>query len=303
MTNVTLAGASGFVGQNLFNYLIDKRFNVQQLSLRNSNWEIEVNNDTDAFINLVGKAHDHKGQATEEDFFYANYQLTKEIFQVFLDSKASLFIHLSSIAVLEEEGFDGILDENNLSNSKSYYGKSKKKSEEFLLNYKLPEGKKVVIIRPTMIHGPNDKGNLTLLFKIINKGIPYPLGAFKNKRSFLGIYNLCFVIESVILKQQEILSGVYNLADDEYLSTEQIIRSIGELSNKKVKILFIPRKIIFIIARIGDFLSFPLNSKRLNKMISNLLVSNKKIKSALKIEKLPLTAEEGLEVTIKSFLN
>jgi nucleoside-diphosphate-sugar epimerase len=299
---ILIAGASGFIGQNLSNYLIDKKFDVQELSLRTSNWNINIDNEVNIFINLIGKAHDHKGLASEQEFFYANYELTKEIFEVFLDSKASLFLHLSSIAALEEESYDGILDETKISNSKSPYGKSKRKAEEFLLNYKLPEGKKIVIIRPTMVHGPNDKGNLTLLFKMVNRGIPYPLGAFDNKRSFLGINNLCFVIEKIILKRQQILSDVYNLADDESLSTIQIIRTLGSISNKKAKILFLPRKFVVFLVGIGDFIRFPLNSKRLKKMTSNLVVSNQKIKTALDIEKMPFTAQEGLEITIKSFV-
>jgi nucleoside-diphosphate-sugar epimerase len=302
MTKVVLAGASGFIGQNLYHYLVDKKFDIQKLSLRNSNWKININNEANVFVNLIGKAHDHNGLSSEQDFFYANYELTKEVFQAFLDSKACLFVHLSSIAALEEESYDRILDESKISNSKSPYGRSKRKAEEFLLNYELPEGKKVVIIRPTMVHGPNDKGNLTLLFKMVNKGIPYPLGNFDNERSFLGINNLCFVIENIILKQQQIQSDIYNLADDESISTLKIIKTMANSLNKKPKVLFLPTKFVVFIARIGDRIGLPLNSKRLKKMTSNLVVSNEKIKKALDIKSLPFTAQQGLEITIKSFV-
>jgi nucleoside-diphosphate-sugar epimerase len=302
MKKVILAGASGFIGQNLSKYLIDKGFDVQELSLRTANWKTNINSEINVFVNLVGKAHDHKGLASEQDFFYANYELTKNLFQVFLDSKATLFVQLSSIAAIEEEGYNGIIDESKTSNSKSFYGKSKRKAEEFLLNYKLPEEKKVVIVRPTMVHGPNDKGNLSLLFKIINKGIPYPLGAFDNERSFIGIYNLCFILEKIILNEKQMQSDFYNLADDESISTLQIIKTIASALNKKPKILFLPSKLVVFIARIGDWIGLPLNSKRLMKMTSNLVVANKKIKLALNIDKLPFTAQEGLEMTIKSFI-
>lgn len=299
---VQITGAGGFVGQNLVKYLEDRNCKTQALSLRNSEWKNNFDFRSDVLVHLAGKAHDHKGEATEKDFFDINYELTKEVFDYFLKSDSKLFIHMSSIAAIEEESFEGILSENDISNPKSPYGKSKRKAEDFLLSQKLPEDKKLIILRPTMIHGPGDKGNLSLLFKIIEKRIPYPLGAFQNQRSFVGIDNLCFVIEKIIKLGSEAKSGIYNIADDEALSTIEIIKAIGAVTEKKTSILFINKNAIKLVAKIGTFFKLPLNTKRLNKMTSNLEVSNNKIKEMLHIEKMPFTASEGLQKTIKSFI-
>ncbi|MHA3787226.1 NAD-dependent epimerase/dehydratase family protein [Flavobacterium hauense] len=298
---ILIAGASGFVGSNLSRFLKDD-YDVSSLSLRENQWK-DKQLQVDSIINLVGKAHDHKGVATENDFFYANYELTKQLFAYFLNSSASLFIHISSIAALEEESSDSVVTEGYISNPVSAYGRSKRKAEEFLLAQQLPTGKKVLILRPTMIHGPGDKGNLMLLYKIINKGIPYPLGAFDNNRSFTGIDNLCFLIKKIIENGDTITSGAYNVADDSPLSTLQIIKTISGLTAVKSRVLRVPVGLIRLLAKTGDVLRLPLNSKRLVKMTSNLVVSNTALKKMLEIQKLPLTAQEGLDKTIRSFIS
>ena len=151
-----------------------------------------------------------------------------------------------------------------------------------------------------MIHGPGNKGNLNLLYKLVTKGLPWPLGAFQNQRSFCSIENLCYVL-SKILENDKIPSGIYNIADDETLSTIELIQLIGNSTNKKARILSISRKLIFFIAKIGDVLRLPLNTERLNKLTENFIVSNSKIKAALQIEYLPISSREGIAKTIKTF--
>ena len=151
-----------------------------------------------------------------------------------------------------------------------------------------------------MIHGPGNKGNLNLLYQLINKSLPWPLGAFQNQRSFCSIDNVCYVIQQ-ILEREDIPSGVYNLADDESVSTNELIELIATTTNKKARILSVPKKIIYAITRLGDISSLPLNTERLDKLTENFLVSNTKIKTVLGIEKLPVSAKEGLTKTIKSF--
>jgi len=76
-----------------------------------------------------------------------------------------------------------------------------------------------------MIHGPGNKGNLNLLYKLVQKGLPWPLGAFENKRSFTSIDNLTHIITQII--EKEIDPGIYQIADDEALSTNELIQLIA----------------------------------------------------------------------------
>lgn len=299
MESVIIFGASGFIGQNLLKNLSNS-FDVKAISLRNKSWKTTIK-DSDVFLNLVGKAHDHKGTATEADYFYTNLDLAKDVFNEFVTSDAKLLIHISSLAAIEEFESYIPLTEDQKANPQSFYAKSKRAAEEWLLEQKLPQSKKIVILRPPMVHGPGDKGNLGLLHKLISKGIPYPLASFDNRRSFISIDNFSFFIKEIIEKENLLLSGIYHISDDEPISTIQIIEIIKKVESKNVMNLSIPKTIVKALAKVGDILPIPLNTKRLKKMTSNLILSNQKIKTALKIEKLPLSAEQGLEITIKSF--
>lgn len=150
-----------------------------------------------------------------------------------------------------------------------------------------------------MIHGPGNKGNLNLLYSVIRKGIPYPLGAFDNKRSFTSIDNLSFILEQVVV--QGVSSGIYHIADDKPLSTNELIRAICSVMGKKERIYSIPKGLVIFSAKCGDVLHLPLNTFRLNKLTENYVVSNEKIKQAIGVERLPFSAVEGLEKTIRSF--
>src|SRR5690606_9335837 len=195
---------------------------------------------------------------------------------------------------------DGVLCEEVLPKAVTPYGKSKLEAETYLLNQKLPEGKRLFIIRPCMIHGPGNKGNLNLLYKVVEKGIPWPLTAFENQRSFLSIDNLSYLIHQMLVNK-EVSSGIYHFADDEVLSTNQLIEIISTTLGKKPKLWNINANFIKSVVKIGNVLPLPLNSERLKKLTESYVVSNDKIKSTLGIKKLPLSAEEGLVKTIQSF--
>lgn len=291
-----ITGASGFVGKNLSHYLKKKNYDIKLISLR-SDWIIDKN--ADAIIHLAGKAHDTENTSSDDEYFTINTDLTRKIFDEFINSDIKDFIYFSSVKAVADEVND-ILDENQLAKPKTSYGKSKLKAEEYLLSKTLPEEKRVFIIRPCMIHGPGNKGNLNLLYKMVKKGIPWPLAAFDNERSFLSIDNLNFLIAE-ILKNKEIKSGIYNFADDDFLSTNELIEIISEVLEKKTRQLKINKFIIIFFSKIGDKLNLSLNSERLKKLTENYKVSNQKIKQQLNIRHLPMSTKEGLIKTIKSF--
>ncbi len=295
--NITITGSSGFVGQNLSKSLKEKAHAVKELSLRNKDWSISK--DADAVIHLAGKAHDTSNTSSANSYFEINKDLTILVFNEFLKSECRDFFYFSSVKATADT-VEGILDENHQSNPKTPYGKSKLEAENYLLSQKLPDNKRLFIIRPCMIHGPGNKGNLNLLYKIVEKGIPWPLASFHNERSFLSIDNLNFLISEMLLNEG-ISSGIYNFADDEPVSTNDLVKIIARTSDKKERLWKINNTLITTFAKIGDVMKLPLNSERLKKLTESYVVSNKKIKSALNLNSLPITAEQGLEKTIKSF--
>lgn len=294
---ITITGISGFVGQNLSKYLRDQGHFLNGLSLRNENWSLDKS--SEAIIHLAGKAHDTSNTSDSESYFKINRDLTISLFDQFLNSDIKDFFYFSSVKAVADT-IDGILEENFAGNPQTPYGQSKFEAENYLLQQNLPAGKRLFIIRPCMIHGPGNKGNLNLLYKVVEKGIPWPLASFQNHRSFLSIDNLNFLILKMLLNK-EIAAGVYNFADDQALSTNELVRIIANVSGKKEKLWKLNAQLISGIAKIGDFTKLPLNSERLKKLTESYVVSNTKVKNALKISSLPVSAEEGLKKTIKSF--
>ncbi len=298
MKEVIITGATGFVGQNLIKYIQGKNLgNHRSLNLREEiPRKLEA---ADAIIHLAGKAHDLKNASNPQEYFEVNYGKTKDLFDSFLQSEIKDFIYFSSVKAVADT-LDGILTEDISANPQTPYGQSKLQAEEYLLSRPLPEDKRLIILRPCMIHGPGNKGNLNLLYQVVKKGIPYPLGAFQNNRSFLSIDNLNFIIHEILTKP-DFPSGIYNVADDISLSTNELIKIIAEASGVKSRIWNLSEGLITRMAKIGDTLHLPLNSERLKKLTESYVVSNEKLKNALRIQGLPVSSNEGLRRTIKSF--
>lgn len=295
---ILITGATGFVGTNLSDYLKSSN-EVRPLSVRYIPNQ-EFNLKADAIIHLAGKAHDLKKTSRPQEYYEANFELTKQVFDAFLKSEATVFIFMSTVKAVADV-VKVTLTEDSIPNPITHYGIAKQQAEKYLLSQELPKGKRVYILRPCMIHGPENKGNLNLLYQIVSKGLPWPLGAFENQRSFLSIENLCFVIKE-LFEQETIATGVFQVADKEPLSTNELIGLLQSSLNKKNHIWKISSSLITKIAILGDTLHLPFNSERLQKLTENYVVSNQKIVAAIGKE-LPILSKEGLLKTFKSFKN
>lgn len=317
MKSLLITGIHGFVGTNLVNALKD-HYDIYGLDIispeldgviRTFSWNDLENNripQVDAIIHLAGKAHDTKNKSAADVYFKVNTDLTKKVFDYFTNHKSiERFIFFSSVKAAVDKVPGEILTEDVTPCPVGPYGESKVRAEEYILEQLNDKPaayneRDVIIMRPCMIHGPSNKGNLNLLYGVISKGIPWPLGAFDNRRTFTSIDNLTFVIGRILSSHVE--SGIYNMADDEALSTNELIRVMCKAMDKKARIIKLPRGIINASARIGDVLHLPLNTFRLDKLTESYVVSNNKIKKVLGIDRMPVRANDGLTHTIKSFL-
>jgi nucleoside-diphosphate-sugar epimerase len=290
--SIFLTGSSGFVGSSVLNYF-DSNSIIQY-----KRGDVLKIGSASTVIHLAGKAHDLKNTSKSDEYYQGNTELTQKVFDAFLASNAKVFITLSSVKAIADQ-LEGELTEVDLPNPVTHYGKSKLLVEQYIFSKEISVGKRVYVLRPCMIHGPGNKGNLNLLYKIVSKNIPWPLGSFENKRSFFSIDNLMFIFRELI-EREDIPSGIYNVADDEPLSTNELIGLIAQSKNRKTKIWKIPNGLVACVASFGDKLHLPLNTERLNKLTSNYIVSNAKIKAAIG-KSLPLSSREGLLETFKSF--
>ena len=338
--NILITGIHGFVGFNLVTaiknrhilYGLDIVAPEKEGVINTFSWE-DIKPESfasqnlpkfDAIIHLAGKAHDTKNQSIAQSYFDINTGLTQKIFDFFLQSSAKKFIFFSSVKAAADSVVGDILTEDVIPTPVGPYGESKIKAEEYILNKLTVDNgqwtvamqhdsaancqlstvhcqlnKQVYILRPCMIHGPGNKGNLNLLYNVVKEGIPWPLGAFENRRSFTSIDNLCYVIEGLLTK--DVPGGIYHMGDDEAMSTNELIATMCEVMGKKPHIWKMNKGLMEGCAGIGTLFHLPLNTERLRKLTENYVVSNAKIKAALGIDKMPVTAKEGLIKTVKSF--
>ena len=312
---ILITGVHGFVGGNLVADL-SKEHTVSGLDIISPkkegveatySWEdLDAGRvpEVDAIVHLAGKAHDTKNQADAEVYFKVNRDLTIKMFDYFLAHEGIKKFVFFSTAKAVADKVDGVLTEEVVPVPVGPYGESKIAAERYILD--AMESRKdefmeklVYIFRPCMIHGPGNKGNLNLLYNVVRKGIPWPLGAFENRRTFTSVENICFAVNGVLTK--DVPSGIYNMGDDEALSTNELIEDICKSLGKKTHIWRLPKGLMTGVAKLGGILHLPLNPERLQKLTENYVSSNAKIKKALDTDKMPVDARTGLQRTLESF--
>lgn len=311
---VVITGVRGFVGRNLKKYLSKHSDFELTGASRDKSALQKVKNGLssvcsyediytgeyhfNSYVHLAGKVIGISNKSEESEYYKVNFEQTKRIFDRFLDDPiATKFIFVSTIHVLTEKPV-GIIDESYTPRPFTPYGKSKFMAEKYISS-KSSEDKKCYILRPSMIHGPGNKGNLNLLYGLIKKGLPYPFGKINNKRSFVSIENFSFIINEIL--SGDITPGLYHIADDDPTYTHDLIHMIASETGSKPKIINVNLHLLNLAAKFGNYSPLPLNEHRLQKLTEDFIVSNKKIKDEMGKE-LPVKSSEGIKRTIKSFV-
>ncbi|MBQ8125844.1 MAG: NAD-dependent epimerase/dehydratase family protein [Kiritimatiellae bacterium] len=287
---ILITGAYGFVGTNLCRYLAGRGHECVALDIPKAkrddvpykafySWDELGRIDwsgVGAVVHLAGKAHDLKNVSDPQSYFDINVGLTERIFNA-ANGKVSRFIYFSSSKAADAD---------------TPYGQSKLAAEKFLAG-------RAIVLRPAMIHGPGNKGNLNLLWGIARRGFPWPLAAFENKRSFTSIGNVCASVEALCERGE---NGIYPIADDEMLSTNCLIELMSEACGRKPRLWRLPKCLMCFAAKLGDTLHLPLNTERLGKLTEDSFVDNTVLKRHLGWSEMPIRAEDGMRETLKSFL-
>lgn len=292
--SVYITGANGFIGKHLCS-LLERKYTVRKY-IRNESIVIRE----DVVIHLAGLAHDLGKVSNEADYYRVNTDFTKEVYEAFLQSPAKKFIFLSSVKAAADV-VEEILTEDALPHPKTPYGLSKLKAEEYIISH--PEtasrNKQFYILRPAMVYGEGNKGNLNTLYHFLKRGYPWPLGAFNNRRSYCAVENLLFVMDE-ILRIDDFPSGIYNVCDDEAVRTNDLVAWIQRGSGKRTQIYKIPAFLIYILVKFGDLFKLPLNSETFKKLTDSYEVSNKKLVLTLGTS-LPVKTKYGIPRVLKTF--
>ncbi|WP_044418064.1 NAD-dependent epimerase/dehydratase family protein [Halarcobacter anaerophilus] len=284
MNKLLITGSNGYLGSSFLNQYKSK-YLFKRFSLLNQKIEDIKFDNINAILHCAALVH-QKVEHSYEKYYEINVIYPVKLAKIAKQNGVKQFIFISTIAVYGEKKEK--LDENTTCNSVTPYGKSKLEAEKQLLELN-DDNFLVSIIRPPMIYGNNAPGNIDSLVKLVKKIPIIPLANIENKRSFISIHNLCYIINEVILQKK---SGIFLASDDEPLSTSKLIDLIAKNLDKKIYLIKIPffESLLKILK--------PSFHKRL---YGSLEIDNTITKEKLNLRN-PVSVEDGIKLMIKGEL-
>jgi UDP-glucose 4-epimerase len=223
---VLITGKNSFVGNYAGPYLVQKGFKVEYISLKDSSWKNHDFSVYNVLIHVAGIAHVSYQKRDSDLYDQVNHQLTKRVAEKAKKEGVFQFIFLSSMIVYSPKVTK--IDETTLPQPKGPYALSKWMAEDSLKPLESQDFK-VSILRPSMIYGPGNKGNIPKLIKLIKILPLFP--KFKNQRSFLYVGHLAEAMYQIILNRQ---TGTFHLADEKAVSTYDLVKTIAKHLNKRM---------------------------------------------------------------------
>ncbi len=276
---ILITGASGYIGSSFINQY--SKYQFERFSFLNQKLKDIDFEHIDTILHCAALVH-QKVEYPYKKYHEINVNYPVKLAKLAKKNGVKQFVFISSIAVYGEDKEK--LDENTSCNPTTPYGKSKLEAEQELL--KLNDEIFVVsIIRPPMVYGKDAPGNIDSLMKFVKKIPIIPLGGIENKRSFVSIENLCYIINEVITQQKE---GIFLASDDKPLSTSKLIELIAKNLDKKLFLVKIPLFETFLKLLKPSF------HKRL---YGSLEVDNTITKQKLNLRN-PYSVEEGIGLMI-----
>lgn len=255
------------------------------------NWEAALK-EVSVVIHLAARVHMMSDDAVDplHEFLKINHDATANLARQAAASGVKRFIYLSSIKVNGEyAGREAPFKETDAPNPQDPYAISKLSAEEALRAISSETGMEVVIVRPPLVYGPKVKANFAKLLKLVDKGIPLPLGRVENQRSLVFVGNLCDALLQCALNPAAV-GRTYLISDGEDVSSAELVRNIAFALNRPVRLLPIPVIMMRTAAR--------LLGKRaaVERLTQSLVVDNSSICRELAWSP-PYTLAQGLQLT------
>ena len=242
--------------------------------------------DVTAVVHLAALAHrtDPTNQPAEVDYMEVNARGTRRLAETVLGSGAvRRFVLVSSIGAVAD-ACNTPLAETSLASPVTAYGRSKLAGEQAVREVFGANGIEWCVLRPVLVYGPGNPGNMARLLRLVRSGVPLPFGGMDNRRNFLFVGNLVGAIERV-LAAPGLTGRIFHVADDEAVSTAELIRLLARAAGRPARLCTVPDWSLRLAAGCGDFaeglgLRTGLNSYSLRKLEESLVVSNLALRSA-----------------------
>ena len=290
MKKLLFTGASGFLGYNILS-LLKETYDVNTVGLTDDDdikiniaKEIpQLNSHYDVVLHAAGKAHTVPRTKEEEQVFYdVNFNGTIHLCNALEAVGApKSFVFSSTVAVYGCDSGE-LVDESHPLEGSSPYADSKKKAEEYLINWCKDRNVNLTILRPSLLAGRKAPGNLGAMVDGIKKGFYLNIAGGKVKKSILMAEDIARLLPLV-----EDKPGIYNVCDSYQPTFGELSVSVAKQLGKGTP-LNIPYWVAKCMAKVGDILGSkaPINSYKLKKMTESLTFSNEKARRDLNWEPL-----------------
>lgn len=251
---VLVTGAGGFVGRHLVPVLAAEGWRVRRAvrTLSRSDDEVSIGSigpvtdwqaaldGVEAVVHLAARVH-HPGEESAGEIYRAvNTEGTLHLARCAAAAGVRRFVHVSTVLV-NGSSTDGRLPfrEDDIPAPRGVYGNSKAAAEAGLKQLAETVDMRIAVIRPPLIYGAGALGNLRLLVRAIQRGIPLPFGAIRNRRAFLGVENLTSFIANR-LSGAERKFDIFLVADETQISTPEFVRQIARAAGSTARLIPVP---------------------------------------------------------------
>lgn len=308
---ILLTGATGFIGAALYRRLTHLSQFTPRIAVRVSNplypqgsvvgfinaytnWN-EGLQGIDTVIHLAARAHQIKDTAPnpEQAFYEVNTAGTANLVRQSIEAGVKHFIFISSIGAMATLS-DRVITTDSPCRPDTPYGRSKLAAEQSLIQQTQDTEMTYTIIRPPLVYGPGNPGNMARLIKLVNTGLPLPLGAIHNRRSLVALPNLVDLI-TTCLTHPAAANQTFLVSDNEDLSTTELLRRLAKSLGKPARLIPIPMALIQATAQI---IGKPALAQRL---CGSLQVDIRKTQTLLNWNP-PISLDEGIKLTAQDFL-
>jgi nucleoside-diphosphate-sugar epimerase len=313
MQSILVTGGTGFIGSHLLPKLHKRNLQIV-LAVRNhlsnefnlpykivkvneidesTDWT-EALKEIDTVIHLAARAHQLNDQALdpEAEFLQINCEGTKTLVKQAIAAGVKHFIFISSIGAMATLS-DTIISEESPCQPDTPYGRSKLNAETALVELCRKTQMNWTILRPTLVYGPNNPGNMERLFALVTKKLPLPLGSIVNSRSLLYVGNLVDVIIKCI-EDDRAKNQTFIVSDGVDLSTSELIFRMGNAMGEKILLLSFPPSLLRLAAKMIK------KEEVADRLLGSLQVDSSKIRQMLDW-KPPYTVDQGLQATADCF--
>jgi nucleoside-diphosphate-sugar epimerase len=257
MTRVLVTGGTGFIGRFLCRALIEsgrevivalrsdtavtepacERVIVGDINSR-TDWTAALQN-VDVVIHAAARVHVLRETADGNAYTETNAHGAMQLARSAAQAGVGRLIYLSSVKVNGEETRGRPYAASDLPQPCDDYGKSKWLGEQFIQQVCASTALESVIVRPPLVYGPGVKANFLRLLRLVDKQWPLPLGAVNNSRSLVSVWNLVDLL-TLVISHRAAPGKTWMVRDAEDLSTPDLIRRIGAVMGRRVRLLPVP---------------------------------------------------------------